>query len=159
VKEKVKKIETILTTIPVIVIVVVFISFFPTKPEVLADPRTYPHYHQYYEPGTPVVPSYPQAPIYLSDEFELTVRIALTDMSWKYSMPDFHVNFAGKEEYVPSSDFYDDGKAKVKFKVDRDEIGSSDYVEYQSIDGRYYNSHTFDTFDKNGLIVNFKIRP
>jgi hypothetical protein len=74
-------------------------------------------------------------------------------------MPDFHVNFAGETEYVPSSDFNDDGKAKVKFKLDRDEIGSSDYVEYQSIDGRYYNSHTFDTFDKNGLIVNFKIRP
>ena len=72
-------------------------------------------------------------------------------------MPDFHVDFAGKEEYVPSSDFYDDGKVKVKFEADRDEIGSTDIVEYQSYDGRYYNSYTFTTYDRNEAIIKFKI--
>src|SRR5688500_6956996 len=116
--------DTILTTVVGIVIVVMFISFFPTKQEVQADPRPYPHYH--YEQGTPVVPSSPnnEPYIYLSDEFELTVRLILTDENWKFSMPDFSVNFAGETEYVPSSDFNDDEKAKVQFKVDRDEIGS-----------------------------------
>jgi hypothetical protein len=158
-KEKIKKIETMLTTIAGIVIVVLFISLFPTKQIALADPRPYPHYH--YDPGTPVVPSSPNnGPyIYLSDEFELTVRLTLTDESWKFSMPDFYVNFAGETEYVPSNDFNDDGKAKVEFKVDRDEIGSTDTVEYQSLDGTYYNSHTFNTYDRNGVTVNFKIRP
>jgi hypothetical protein len=99
----VKKNETFLTTIARIVIVVMFISFFPTNQEVIADPRSYPHYHQYYEPGTPVVPSSPNnGPyIYLSDEFELTVRLILTDENWKFSMPNFSVNFAGETEYVP----------------------------------------------------------
>ena len=135
--------------------------FLSLPANALADPRPYPHYHQYYEPGTPTVPySEPQDHYYyLSDEFTLTVRLVLTDMSWKFSMPDFHINFAGKEEYVPSSDFNDDGKAKVKFKVDRDEIGSTDTVEFQSYDGRYYNSHSFTTSDRNGVTVNFKIRP
>ena len=153
-----RKIETVLTVVGIL-IVVMFISFFPTKQEILADPRTYPHYH--YDPGTPVVPSSPNnGPyIYLSDEFELTVRLTLTDDSWKFSMPDFSVNFAGETEYVPSSDFNDDGKAKVKFKVDRDEIGSTDTVDYQSYDGRYYNSHSFTTSDRNGVTVNFKIIP
>ena len=149
-----KKREAILTTIGILIII-----FIPTN--ILGDPRTYPHYHQYYEPGTPTVPYYnePQDYYYLSDEFTLTVRLVLTDMSWKFSMPDFHVNFAGKEEYVPSSDFYDDGKVKVKFEVDRDEIGSTDTVEFQSYDGKYYNSYNFDTYDRNEAIVNFKIQP
>jgi hypothetical protein len=154
-----RKRETILTTIIELVIVGMVISFFPPKQEILADPRPYPHYH--YDPGTPVLPYSPNnGPyIYLSDEFELTVRLTLTDESWKFSMPDFYVNFAGESQYVPSSDFYDDGKAKVKFKVDRDKIGSTDTVEYQSYDGRYYKSHTFNTYDSNGVTVNFKIRP
>jgi|SRR5215204_2933027 len=107
-----RKIETILT-IAGILIVVMFL-FLPTN--ALADQRPYAHYH--YDPGTPTVPySKPQDHYYyLSDEFTLTVRLVLTDMSWKFSMPDFHINFAGKEEYVPSSDFYDDGKVKVNSK-------------------------------------------
>ena len=146
----------IILTIVGIVTSVMFISFATSA---LADQRPYAHYH--YDPGTPVVPSSPNnGPyIYLSDEFELTVRLTLTDESWKFSMPDFSVNFAGETEYVPSSDFNDDGKAKVEFKVDREEIGSTDTVEYQSYDGTYYNSHTFNTHDRNGHTVNFKIRP
>ena len=146
-----------------------FISFFPTK--TLADVRSYPHSHvqpgepYYYDPYYDDPPQYGEPypdinpPFFYKDEFTLTVRLILTDNNWKFNMPDFFVYAPGETEYIPTTDFNDDGKAKVKFKVDRDEIGSSDYVEYQSYDGRYYNSHTFDTFDKNGLIVNFKIRP
>src|SRR5687768_4519655 len=121
VKEKVKKIETILTTIAGIVIVAMVISFFPTKQEVLADPRPYPHYH--YDPGTPVVPYEPypdiNPPVFYKDEFTLTVRLILTDNSWKFNMPDFFVYAPGETEYIPTTDFYDDGKGKLTFELDR----------------------------------------
>lgn len=89
-KEKVKKIETILTTIAGIVIVVMFISFFPTKQEILADPRPYPHYHQYYEPGTPTYS--------LSQYFTLTVRLILEDKDMKDNMPFFYIWFGNEEK-------------------------------------------------------------
>jgi hypothetical protein len=41
-----KKRESILTTIGILIII-----FIPTN--IAADPRPYPHYHQYYEPATP----------------------------------------------------------------------------------------------------------
>jgi hypothetical protein len=161
-KKRVKKIETILTTISGIVIVVIFISFFPNKQEVLADPRPYPHYH--YDPGTPIVPYYAEpspesAPFFYKDEFTLTVRLILTDKSWKFNMPDFNVYGSGENQYVPSSDFYDDGKVKVQFELDRDDIGWSETVGFTSTDGRYYNSYTYSTVNRNEITVDFKIIP
>ena len=156
-----KKTETILTTIAGVVILVMFISFFPTKQEVLADPRPYPHYH--YDPGTPVVPYEPypdnNPPFFYKDEFTLTVRLILTDKSWKFNMPDFNLYGSGVNEYVPSSDFYDDGKVKVKFEFDRDDIGWSETVGFTSTDGRYYNSYTYSTVNRNEITVDFKIIP
>ena len=60
-------------------------------------------------------------------------------------MPDFNIYGSGKNEYVPSSEFYDDGKVKVKFEFDRDDIGWSETVGFTSTDGRYYNSYTYST--------------
>ncbi len=149
-----KKREAILTTIGILIII-----FIPTN--ILADPRTYPHYH--YDPGTPVVPYEPypdiNPPFFYKDEFTLTVKLILTDNSWKFNMPDFFVYAPGETEYIPTTDFYDDGKAKLTFELDRDDIGWSETVEFESTDGRYYNSYNFDTVNRNGITVDFTIIP
>ena len=63
-KKMSKKREAIITTIGILIII-----FIPTN--IVADPRPYPHYHQYYEPATP---SYEPQP-YVSEHFTLTVPI------------------------------------------------------------------------------------
>jgi hypothetical protein len=117
-----KKREAIVTTIVILIIILI-----PTN--ILADPRPYPHYHQYYDPATPTY--------YLSQDFTLTVRLILEDKEMKDDMPFFYIWFGNEEKTIPGSDFEDDGVAKVIFVVNRDNLPRQEVVTVGSSDNQY----------------------
>jgi hypothetical protein len=127
--------------------------FLSLPANALADPRPYPHYHQYYEPATP---SYEPQP-YVSEHFTLTVRLILKDTDDRYSMPDFWVYAGGKEKLLRGTEFEDDAKAKVTFVLDRERLDYEETVQILSLDSRYDDTTTVIVGNYNERTINWKL--
>jgi hypothetical protein len=134
-----KKKEAILTTIGILIII-----FIPIN--IVADPRPYPHYHQYYEPATP---SY-----HLSQDFTLTIRLILENDDTRDTIADFYVSAGGEQKYIDSGEFKDDGKAKVTFVLERDKLNNREEATIETTDGSWTKTWYYYTYNSNEATIN-----
>ena len=139
-----RKDTTIILIITILTITTIIIN---NNNPVQAHPLNYPHYHTYIEPATPYyyTPPTPQ----LSEDFTLIVKFEVEEDYMKYDMPGIFVDFAWEEQYINGNDFEDDGKAKITFRVDRDDVSYKETVTMYSDDGRYQSDSQH--FHTNGI--------
>lgn len=137
--------------IGIVGIAIVVMLVFPTN--VFADPRPYAHYH-YEQPQTP----YYQEPYHKhNDDFVLIVRLQLSDKHDKYDMPDFYVYAGGEKKRIHGEEFEDDGKAKVIFDFDRDDLSYKEDAIIKSVDGKFHGDIDFIVNNYNQRSIKFRI--
>ena len=143
------------TTIILIITLLTITTIIINNNSVQAHPLNYPHYHTYIEPATPYyyTPPTPQ----LSEDFTLIVKFELEEDEMKYSMPGFYVQVGEEEQYINGNDFEDDGKAKVTFVLDRDDLAHKEIVTMRSDDDRYSGEQYFRTDGINSQIVKWEL--
>lgn len=126
---------------------IVDVQYYYPPPYYLPPPPPY-----YLPPPPPPGPP----PYYPSEDFVLIVRLIVDHEYMKDSMPDFWVYAGGEEEYIDGDEFEDDGKAKVTFVLDRDDLDYQEVVTMEAVDGRWDGSQYYYT-NSNSYSVSWEL--